>query len=73
MLQPVFNTPMPNKQLWDSVTIGQLMSWDCFHKGGWWHDNRILASAGEGEAKEEARSWDGWWNEQIVGQHVCRP
>lgn len=39
---------------------------DAFVNGGWWHDSRILAATGDGLAKEEARAWDGWWNDKIV-------
>ena len=34
--------------------------------GGWWHDARILAATGDGVEREEARAWEGWWNEKIV-------
>ena len=37
-----------------------------FLNGGWWHDSSILAATGEGIDKEEARAWQGWWNEPIV-------
>jgi hypothetical protein len=37
-----------------------------FLNGGWWHDSSILAATGGGIEKEEARGWQGWWNEQIV-------
>ncbi|KAH8643717.1 hypothetical protein IG631_01180 [Alternaria alternata] len=62
----LFASPLPNKQLWNSATIGQLGSPDMFLNGGWWHDSSILAATGEGIDKEEARAWQGWWNEQIV-------
>ncbi|RMZ70257.1 tat pathway signal sequence [Pyrenophora seminiperda CCB06] len=62
----VFASPLPNKQLWNSATIGQLGSPDMFLNGGWWHDSSILAATGEGLEKEQARAWQGWWNEQIV-------
>jgi hypothetical protein len=62
----LFASPLPNKQIWNGVTIGQLASPDMFVNGGWWHDSSILAATGEGAEKEEARAWKGWWNEQIV-------
>ncbi|KAF1946747.1 hypothetical protein EJ02DRAFT_418483 [Clathrospora elynae] len=62
----LFASPLPNKQLWNSATIGQLGTPDMFLNGGWWHDASILASTGEGLEKEEPRAWKGWWNEQIV-------
>ncbi|KAJ6274026.1 hypothetical protein PSV08DRAFT_360313 [Bipolaris maydis] len=62
----LFASPLPNKQLWNSATIGQLGSPDMFLNGGWWHDSNILAATGQGLEKEEARAWQGWWNEQIV-------
>ncbi|KAF2851209.1 hypothetical protein T440DRAFT_467940 [Plenodomus tracheiphilus IPT5] len=62
----LFASPLPNKQLWNSATIGQLGSPDMFLNGGWWHDASILAATGEGVEKEEPRGWKGWWNEQIV-------
>lgn len=33
---------------------------------GWWHDPRFLAATGKGLEIEEARAWEGWWNEKIV-------
>jgi hypothetical protein len=62
----LFASPLPNKQIWNQGTLGQLMAPDMFVSGGWWHDSSILAATGEGEEKEEARAWQGWWNEQIV-------
>ncbi|KAF2129934.1 hypothetical protein P153DRAFT_290289 [Dothidotthia symphoricarpi CBS 119687] len=62
----LFASPLPNKQLWNSSTIGQLGSPDMFLNGGWWHDSNILAATGEGLEKEEMRGWGGWWNELIV-------
>lgn len=62
----LFASPLPNKQLWNSATIGQLGSPDMFLNGGWWHDANILAATGDGMEKEEARGWKGWWNEHIV-------
>ncbi|KAK4124161.1 hypothetical protein N657DRAFT_680194 [Parathielavia appendiculata] len=62
----LFKTPLPNPKLWNGPTIGTLSNPDAFVNGGWWHDSRILTATGEGLAKEEARAWDGWWNEKIV-------
>jgi hypothetical protein len=62
----VFRTPLPNAALWTPPTIGLLSNADIFVNGGWWHDNRILASTGQGLEKEEPRAWEGWWNEKIV-------
>lgn len=62
----VFKTPLPNQKLWNGYTIGHLSGPHAFAHGGWWHDPRILAATGEGLAKEEARAWEGWWNEKIV-------
>jgi hypothetical protein len=62
----VFKTPLPNQKLWNGMTIGLLSNQDAFANGGWWHDSRILEATGEGIEKEEARAWDGWWNEKIV-------
>ncbi|KAF3004755.1 hypothetical protein E8E13_000656 [Curvularia kusanoi] len=62
----LFASPLPNKQLWNSATIGQLGSPDMFLSGGWWHDASILGATGEGADKEEKRGWAGWWNEHIV-------
>ena len=66
----MFASPLPNKQIWNSPTIGQLGSPDIFVSGGWWHDAAILASTGEGAEKEEPKAWEGWWNEQIVGRNA---
>ena len=62
----LFASPLPNKQIWNGQTVGQLSSPDVFVNGGWWHDSSILAATGEGAEKEEARAWKGWWNENIV-------
>ncbi|KAJ9134740.1 Tat pathway signal sequence [Pleurostoma richardsiae] len=62
----LFKTPLPNPKLWNGTTIGCLANPDFLVNGGWWHDSRILASTGEGHAKEEPRAWEGWWNEKIV-------
>ncbi|KAI1001641.1 hypothetical protein K3495_g6564 [Podosphaera aphanis] len=62
----LFNSPLPNTKLWHGSAIGLLQSQKLFSTGGWWHDARILAATGEGVEKEEARAWEGWWNENIV-------
>lgn len=62
----LFKTPLPNANIWNGYTIGQLSNPDIFVNGGWWHDSRILAATGEGLEKEEPRAWEGWWNEKIV-------
>ncbi|KAI1820092.1 hypothetical protein F4861DRAFT_543266 [Xylaria intraflava] len=62
----LFQTPLPNPKLWNSVTLGRLGSPDIFVNGGWWHDSRILAATGDGVDAEEPRAWKGWWNEKIV-------
>ncbi|KAJ4291176.1 hypothetical protein N0V90_010374 [Kalmusia sp. IMI 367209] len=62
----LFASPLPNKQIWNGPTVGQLASPDVFVNGGWWHDSSILAATGEGVEKEEPRAWKGWWNENIV-------
>lgn len=62
----VFKTPLPNPSLWNGPSIGLLSQPDALTNGGWWHDSRILASTGEGIEKEEARAWEGWWNEKVV-------
>ncbi|MCJ1471660.1 hypothetical protein MMC13_000300 [Lambiella insularis] len=62
----LFMSPMPNPKLWTGPTIGFLMTQECFTNGGWWHDQHILESTGQGLEKEEPRAWDGWWNEHIV-------
>jgi len=62
----LFASPLPNRQIWHTSTIGQLSAPDVFVNGGWWHDSTLLAATGEGLEKEEARAWKGWWNEQIV-------
>lgn len=63
----VFNSPLPNPQLWNGPTVGFLQTWDGFCAGGWWHDPTLLTATGEGVEVEESRAWKGWWNEQIVG------
>ncbi|KAL3426260.1 tat pathway signal sequence [Phlyctema vagabunda] len=62
----LFNSPLPNPKLWNGQSIGLLQTQDTFATGGWWHDPRILGATGEGVEKEEARGWEGWWNERIV-------
>lgn len=62
----LFLSPLPNPKLWNGTTIGQLQNIDIFVNGGWWHDSRMLAATGEGVEKEEARAWEGWWNEHIA-------
>lgn len=62
----VFKTPLPNPALWNGPSIGTLSSPDALTNGGWWHDSRILASTGAGLEKEEARAYEGWWNEKVV-------
>ena len=64
--QTVFQTPLPNPQLWNGSTIGFLQMYECFVNGGWWHDPSILSATGDGIDTEEARGWRGWWNEQVV-------
>ncbi|KAI9816489.1 MAG: hypothetical protein M1827_001621 [Pycnora praestabilis] len=66
----LFMSPLPNPKVWNGYTIGHLQRQDGFIGGGWWHDSRILASTGEGVEKEEPRAWEGWWNEQIVGDSM---
>jgi hypothetical protein len=66
-MSTVFNSPLPNPQLWNGQTIGFLQAWDGFCNGGWWHDPKLLSATGEGVEVEERRAWKGWWNEQIVG------
>ncbi|RAK95092.1 rRNA 2'-O-methyltransferase fibrillarin-like protein [Aspergillus ibericus CBS 121593] len=62
----LFLSPLPNPQLWNGPTIGFLQAYESFANGGWWHDPKLLAATGDGMEKEEARAWEGWWNEQIV-------
>ncbi|KAF2144395.1 uncharacterized protein K452DRAFT_295851 [Aplosporella prunicola CBS 121167] len=62
----LFASPLPNKQVWNGPTIGQLQSPDIFVNGGWWHDASILGATGEGIEKEEPRAWEGWWNDQVA-------
>ncbi|KKA26165.1 hypothetical protein TD95_003595 [Thielaviopsis punctulata] len=62
----LFRTPLPNAQIWAGQTLGLLASNEILFNGGWWHDCNILAATGQGADKEEARAWEGWWNEKIV-------
>ncbi|KAI6791220.1 hypothetical protein KC332_g14776 [Hortaea werneckii] len=62
----LFSSPLPNKQIWNVSTCGQLQAQDFLHNGGWWHNPRILAATGQGLATEEQRAWEGYWNERIV-------
>ena len=59
-------SPLPNQKLWNAYTTSFLQTQESFVNGGWWHDEHILASTGQGIDKEEPRGWEGWWNEQIV-------
>lgn len=62
----MFASPLPNKQVWNSGTYGQLQAQDFLYNGGWWHNPNILAATGQGLEKEEPRAWEGCWNEKIV-------
>jgi hypothetical protein len=62
----LFASPLPNRHLWDQSSIGTLMNEKTLVNGGWFHDNNILGSTGEGLEKEESKAWTGWWNEQIA-------
>ncbi|POS87174.1 hypothetical protein EPUL_001406 [Erysiphe pulchra] len=62
----LFNSPLPNHQIWNGPSINFLQSQDTFLTGGWWHDQRFLAATGEGIEIEEPKAWKGWWNEKIV-------
>lgn len=62
----LFKSPLPNKSLWNTSTFGSLQAEEFLYQGGWWHNPRILAATGEGAEKEEARAWEGSWNEQMV-------
>ena len=62
----VFMSPLPNRQIWNTGTCGQLQAQDFLYQGGWWHSPNILASVGQGLEVEEPRAWDGCWNEKIV-------
>ncbi len=70
LISVVFMSPLPNPKLWNQATVGKLQQQECFGKGGWWHDERILAATGEGLEKEEPKAWEGWWNEQVVCNSV---
>lgn len=71
LIEIVFNSPLPNAQLWNGPTIGALQNEHTFKGGGWWHDPDVLSSTGEGLDKEEPRAWEGWWNETIVNTFVA--
>ncbi|KAI5272232.1 hypothetical protein E4T47_04401 [Aureobasidium subglaciale] len=62
----LFCSPLPNKQVWASPSIGTLQALEQISTGGWWHDANILASTGKGQDEEEKTAWSGWWNEGIV-------
>lgn len=62
----MFKSPLPNRTLWNIGTCGSLQAQEFLHNGGWWHNPAILAATGEGLEKEEARAWEGCWNEKIV-------
>lgn len=66
----VFQSPLPNKQVWASNTFGQLQAQEFLYNGGWWHNPDILSATGGGIEVEEPRAWEGCWNEQIVD--LCR-
>ncbi|SMR60667.1 unnamed protein product [Zymoseptoria tritici ST99CH_1E4] len=62
----LFSSPLPNKNLWNAGTCGQLQAQEFMTTGGWWHNPSILAATGLGAEQEEARGWQGSWNESIV-------
>ncbi|KAF2862201.1 hypothetical protein K470DRAFT_275548 [Piedraia hortae CBS 480.64] len=62
----LFATPLPNKQVWHTSTIGTIQNEDGFVDGGWWHQPRFLEKMGAGVEVEEKRAWDGHWNEKVV-------
>ncbi|KPI40587.1 uncharacterized protein AB675_7665 [Cyphellophora attinorum] len=62
----LFSSPLPNPQIWAGSTIGMLQAKETLTYGGWWHDSTILAATGQGLEKEEARAWEGSWNETVV-------
>ena len=66
MQEIVFSSPLPNKQLWNTGTCGQLQAQEFLHNGGWWHNPNILAATGQGLEIEEKRAWAGCWNEKIA-------
>lgn len=67
----LFSSPLPNPQIWSGPTIGMLQAYEAMAYGGWWHDASILAATGQGVEKEEARAWDGSWNETVVDLVRC--
>jgi hypothetical protein len=69
-LNQVFTSPTPNRQLWNTHTVGLLQAQDFLYHGGWWHNPNILAACGEGIEIEEPRAWKGRWNETVVD--LCR-
>ncbi|EPY49351.1 fungal protein [Schizosaccharomyces cryophilus OY26] len=64
----LFQTPLPNANIWSNQAIRVLMGFNILANGGWFFDPRVLASTGEGVEIEEKRAWAGWWNERIVAQ-----
>jgi hypothetical protein len=62
----LFSSPLPNRQIWNTGTCGQLQAQEFMTTGGWWHNPSILAATGLGAEQEEARGWKGSWNEQVV-------
>ncbi|WBW70792.1 rRNA 2'-O-methyltransferase fibrillarin-like [Schizosaccharomyces osmophilus] len=64
----LFQTPLPNANIWSNQAIRVLMAFNILANGGWFFDPRVLASTGEGVEVEEKRAWDGWWNEKVVAQ-----
>lgn len=62
----MFRSPLPNRAVWHTGTVGSLQAQDFLHNGGWWHNPGILAATGEGLEKEEPKAWEGCWNEKIV-------
>ncbi|OAL34904.1 hypothetical protein AYO20_05865 [Fonsecaea nubica] len=62
----LFNSPLPNPQIWAQPTVGLLQTYETLAYGGWWHDNSILAATGDGLEIEEPRAWEGHWNETVV-------
>jgi hypothetical protein len=67
----LFISPLPNPQLWAGPTIGKLQAYESLAFGGWWHDVSILEATGQGIEKEEARAWEGHWNDAVVDLVRC--